>query len=66
LNHLKHLFSLTEGSQQGRPAAARKAPAAFTKVVVKGMTRAEMILKVGEALGRPVVIVAVLKHLVRG
>ena len=35
------------GSQQNRPlTGARKAPAAFTKVVVKGMTRAEMILKV--------------------
>ena len=25
----------------------RKAPASYTKIVVKGMTRAEMILKVG-------------------
>ena len=27
-------------------AVSRKAPASFTKIVVKGMTRAEMILKV--------------------
>lgn len=30
----------------------RKAPASYTKIVVKGMTRAEMILKVGH-LGYP-------------
>jgi len=44
---LLDLPNLAEASgQQNRAAATRKAPAAFTKVVVKGMTRAEMILKV--------------------
>lgn len=44
---LLELPNLAEvGSQQVRPAAGRKAPQAFTKVVVKGMTRTEMILKV--------------------
>ena len=44
---LLDLPNLAESSgQQNRAAATRKAPAAFTKVVVKGMTRAEMILKV--------------------
>jgi len=40
---LLDLPNLTEGNS--RPTG-RKAPAAFTKIVVKGMTRAEMILKV--------------------
>ena len=30
----------------GSKVAARKAPASYTKIVVKGMTRAEMTLKV--------------------
>ena len=30
----------------GSKVAARKAPASFTKIVIKGMTRAEMTLKV--------------------
>lgn len=31
----------------------RKAPASYTKIVVKGMTRAEMILKVTQACWYP-------------
>ena len=34
----------------GSKVAARKAPASYTKIVVKGMTRAEMTLKVRKAV----------------
>jgi hypothetical protein len=35
----------------GSKVAARKAPASYTKIVVKGMTRAEMTLKVIMGIG---------------
>ena len=34
----------------GSKVAARKAPASYTKIVVKGMTRAEMTLKVSKTI----------------
>lgn len=34
-------------------AAARKAPASYAKIVVKGMTKAEMILKVAMSPAEP-------------
>ena len=60
---LLDLPNLVEGS--ARPTA-RKAPAAFTKIVVKGMTRAEMILKVVMSPADPASFVEQYIRLVQG
>ncbi|KAG7251957.1 hypothetical protein CRUP_026547, partial [Coryphaenoides rupestris] len=43
---INHLFRCKPISMVGAEQVLRKAPASYTKIVVKGMTRAEMILKV--------------------